>query len=434
MLSRAGLRRLAPLSAVAALACAALPAAAHEGQDDRPGAARMDLEVLLTPPVNGETSTGGQDPALAVDSLGNVLATALKEDPQPATIDQRSPTHVRAASWRWSSGDDGTSYVNVSGRPVQADGLVPGGWGVAAAADDRGRGYLLEAYQGAGHVTVTRSTEKDDVVVEAVHPVAGTGVAGGTRLAAHGDGNVLLLAADPAGHRLVRSDDAGASFQPTSAVTFAGATACDVGAGHGRAVRQVLVACLDGAGAVTAWTSTDDGATFRPVALAGAPTGGARERPALVVGDDGTLSVAVSTTTGASSAVTLHRSTDGGRTWRRQELASERGRWSGVSLATNRRGRLALAAYHRAPDQAWHVRLATFTPGQRPVYVDFASHDPVTPASWSQAPDAGTSVAAGPDGLFHLLWTSVKVTPPASPVDTHTALIRNVWSVRTLSS
>ena len=60
MRNRAALHRLVPLFAAGAvLACAVLPAGAHEGQDDRPGAARMDLEVLITPPINGETSPGG---------------------------------------------------------------------------------------------------------------------------------------------------------------------------------------------------------------------------------------------------------------------------------------------------------------------------------------------------------------------------------------
>lgn len=46
--------------------------------------------------------------------------------------------------------------------------------------------------------------------------------------------------------------------------------------------------------------------------------------------------------------------------------------------------------------------------------------------------DGAMSVrAAGPGAHFHLLWSSVKVT---APVPTEPSLVRNVWSVRTLST
>jgi hypothetical protein len=449
VLSRAALRRLVPLVAAgAALACAMVPASAHEGQDDRPGAAQMDLEVLITPPITGETSPGGQQPAIAVDTSGNVVASALKEDPQPLTVDQRAPAKVRAGSWRWQSGDDGQSFTNVSARPGQADSLIPGGTSVAAAADDRGRGYLLESYQGAGVLTVTRSTEKDDVVAEDVHPLPAGAVLASTRLAAHGDGRLFLVAAARTGPghaavgrtsasvgvtpALYRSDDAGASLADVEGSVLDGADVCDVAAGHARGSKQVLVACTMTDGTVAAFTSHDDGATLRKTAVTGTGSWG---RPAVAVGDDGSLSVLAATTADAArSSMLLRRSRDGGRTWTSQELAVERGVWAGAALAVNKRGRLAVAAYHRAaPAVGWHVRLATFDAARRPVYVDFANHDPVTPKGWSSPPDVAPALAAGPDSRFHLLWTSVKVTPPAD-TGTQTSLLRNVWSVRTLST
>jgi hypothetical protein len=427
----AALHRLVPLVAAGAvLACAALPAAAHDGQDDRPGAAQMDLEVLITPPVNGETSTGGQAPALAVDRFGNVLATALKEDLQPATLDKRAPTQVRAASWRWSSGDDGETFVNVSGQPLQADNLVPGGSSVAAAADDRGRSYLLDAHAGVGLLTVTSSTEKDDVVVDAVHPVAGLGALHATRLAAHGNGRLVLVTPDPLGYSVLRSTDAGASFARTD-LSIGDAQSCEVAAGRGRSASLAVIACVRSDNAVTAFLSYDDFTTFTTHTVLPA-AGTSRERPGVAVAADGTVSVLVTATTAGRSSMQLRRSRDRGRTWSSQELAVERGLWSGAALAVNNRGRLAITAYHRAtPKAGWHVRLATFSAGARPVYVDFASHDPVTPPGWASPPDVGTAVAAGPDGRFHLLWTSVKVV---SPVQSSNALLRNVWSVRTLST
>jgi hypothetical protein len=434
------------VAAGAALACAVVPASAHDGQDKRPGAAQMDLEVLVTPPVNGETSPGGQDPAVAVDSNGNVLGTALKEDGQPVTVDGRSTTHLRAGSWRWSSGDDGETFANVAAQPGQADVLLPGGTSVAAAADDRGRGYLLESYEGVASLTVTRSTEKDDVLAEAVHPLPAGAVLGRTRLAAHGDGRVFVLGAARTGPAAVgvgstsasldvapalyRSDDAGASLAGVEGTPLTGATECDLAAGHARGSKQVAIVCLMADGSVSAFLSYDDGASFRRSTLA--PAGSQdRTRPTVAVGNDGTVAVVVTTTMGDRSSMTLRRSHDG-RSWSSQELAAEKGLWAGASVAVNARGRLGIAAYHRASSAiGWHVRLAVFDAGRTPVYVDFASHDPVTPKSWPSPPDAGTSLAAGPDGRFHLLWTSVKVTPP---VETGTSLLRNVWSVRTLST
>jgi hypothetical protein len=451
VLSRAVLRRLVPLVAAgAALACATLPAGAHTGQDDRPGAVQVDLEVLVTPPVTGETTPGGQDPAVAVDSHGNVLATALKEDGQAVTVDGRSPTHLRAGSWRWSSGDEGATFLNVSGRTLQADGLVPGGHSVAAASDDRGRGYLLEAHNGVGLLTVTRSTEKDDVVVENVVALPAAATIGRTYMAAHGDGHVLLLATPRVptrvgtaplggGYSLYRSDDAGASLADVQGIALDGSEDCGIGVGHGRASKQVVVACTMSDGSVAAFRSYDDGRTVQRSTIVKADQTVSREHPSVAVGRDGTASVLVtSTVMGGDSRMALLRSRDRSRSWTRQEIATERGHWSGASLAVNNRGRLAVAAYHLAHGSAdvagagWHVRLAVFSAGRTPLWVDFASHDPVAPANWGSAPDAGTAIAAGPDDRFHLLWTGVKVPVPA-PIH-GSSLLRNVWSVRTLST
>jgi hypothetical protein len=448
---RTVLHRLAPLVAAGAvLACAVLPASAHTGQDDRPGAVQVDLEVLVTPPVTGETTPGGQDPAVAVDTHGNVLATALKEDGQAATVDSRAPSHLRGGSWRWSSGDDGQSFANVSGQPLQADGLVPGGHSVAAAADDRGRGYLLEAHSGVGVLTVTSSTEKDDVVVEDVVPLPAAATIGRTYMAAHGDGHVLLLATPRVptrvgtaplggGYSLYRSDDAGASLADLQGIALDGSEDCGIGVGHAPGSKQVVVACTMSDGSVAAFRSYDDGRTVQRSTIVKADLNVTREHPSVAVGRDGTASVLVTTTVlGGDSAMTLLQSRNRSKSWTRQEIATERGHWSGASLAVNNRGRLGVAAYHLAHGKAdvagagWHVRLAVFSAGRTPLWVDFASHDPVAPADWGSAPDAGTAIADGPDGRFHVLWTGVKVPVPA-PVH-GSSLLRNVWSVRTLST
>jgi hypothetical protein len=113
-----------------------------------------------------------------------------------------------------------------------------------------------------------------------------------------------------------------------------------------------------------------------------------------------------------------------------KDLASERGTWRGGVLDVSVKGRLGVAAYHLAPGaRGWHVRLSVVSPGATPLWVDFASHDPVAAAD-ATPPDSAPAVAFGPDALLRLTWGSTKVTVPGST----SALLRNVWSVRTLSS
>jgi hypothetical protein len=193
---------------------------------------------------------------------------------------------------------------------------------------------------------------------------------------------------------------------------------------------------------VVAFTSFDDGRTFRKATLI--PEDGTilAERPSVAVGPDGSISVVVSSLSQDRKrrTLSLFHSRNRGGIWHRQQVSTEPGMWSGASLAVNKRGRLGLAAYHLAPGRAdragagWHVRLAVFDAGRTPLWVDFASHDPVAPPGWANAPDAGTAITDGPDARFHLLWTAVKIRVPDDVIGNNTSLLRNVWSVRTLST
>ena len=411
------------LVAAALLVSAAAPAWAHDGQDKRPGAVRVDLELLLTPPVNGETSPGGHDASVAVDPFNNVYAGALKE--LPASPDSRATANARLGSWRWSSGDDGVSFQDLQRTPAGFDVLVPGGVSTAVATDDVGHAFAVEAYGGLAVLTQTSATTQDDVVTDTTVPLAvGTGAPHKVRLDATGDatssGRLYLLATSVSspGDPAVWSGTT--TSLPGTSVALPGSTLCSLAADHRKGSRTVVAACKRGT-ATTLWTSRDAGASFTPQALPSSPA----DAPSVAVGPDGTTWVLVTTTSGR---IVVHRVPAKGRATS-QDLSVGKGTWRGAALDVSKLGRLGLAAYYQVPgtDQ-WHVLVAIASPGKVPVWVDFASHDPVSRDT--TPPDDAPAVAFGPDNRLHLVWGSTKVTAPGSP----TRVLRNVWSVRTLST
>lgn len=414
--------RFVAVAAVLALSAAA-PAWAHDGQDRRPGAVRVDLEVLLSPPVNGETSPGGHDASVAVDPFNNVYAGALKE--LPASPDSRATAKARLGSWRWSSGDDGVSFQDLQRTPAGFDVLVPGGISTAVGTDDAGHGFAVEAHGGLALLTQTTATTQDDVVTDTTVPLAvGTGAPHKVRIDATGDatttGRLYLLATsttspgDPAVWSGTTASPAGTS------VTLPGSSLCSLAADHRKGSRTVVAACKRGT-ATTLWTSRDAGATFTALALPSSPA----DAPSASIGPDGTAWVLVTTTAGR---IVVHRVPAKG-TVTTQDLSVGKGTWRGAALDVSKLGRLGLAAYYQVPGTGqWHVLVAITSPGKTPVWVDFASHDPVSLDT--TPPDDAPAVAFGPDNRLHLVWGSTKVTAGDSP----TRVLRNVWSVRTLST
>jgi hypothetical protein len=418
-------RHLRPgLVAAALVLSVAAPAWAHDGQDTRPGAARVDLEVLVTPPVNGETSPGGHEPSIAVDRFGNLVAAALKE--LPVAPDGRATPRARLAAWRWTSGDDGQSFQDMARSPAMFDVLLPEALSTAAAADDAGHSFVLEGYGGQVLLTSATATTQDDVVTDATTPLP-IPLAGVQRLRADAVGDatttgrlhVLATSASSPGTPTVWTGTVGTL--PGRETPLPGAAECTLAADHRRGSRTVYAGCVSGIGEAVLWTSRDAGATFTPRVLRGGLPDGA---PSVSVGPDGTPWLLVTTTHGRLG---VHHVVGNRVTY--QDLTTERGTWKGGVLDVSRTGRLGLAAYHRAPGSTgWHVRLAVTSPGKGPLWVDFASHDPVS--TDSAPPDSAPAVAFGPDARLHLLWSSTKVTVPGSTAP----LLRNVWSVRTLST
>ncbi len=422
-------RRSAVLLGAALLACAAVPALAHEGQDPRPGAARMDLEVLLTPALQGETSPGGQDSSVTVDRFGNVVASALKEQAfRVVSPDGRATTKTRLASWRFSSGDNGESFQNVGASPAGADTLVPGGLSTAVASDDAGHSFIADAYAGTVLLTTVTATDRDALTTAAPTSVTVGSSLHRVRIDATGDatrGGRLYLLAGSTALPDTPSVWSGTSGGVGKATALPGAIDCTLAADDRKGSKFVFAACRSEIGTADLWTSKDAGATFTRRQLNG---GSPIDTPSVAVAPDGSAWVLVTTGPTGSTTLMSHHLTARGDVMK--NLASEKGTWRGAVLDISKKGRLGIAAYHVAPGaQGWHIRLSLASPGATPVWVDFASHDPVAAAS-TTPPDSAPAIAFGPDSQLHLTWGSTKVTMPGST----SALLRNVWSVRTLNT
>ena len=413
--------RLRPLLA-AALATAvgggvlaAVPAAAHNPRDTPKGAPRMDLEVMVTPELEGRITPGGTDALVSVDGFGNRFAVARKEDAQTLVgADPRARTATRAAAWSWTSADDGLTWSNHETLTRGADGLVPQGTGrdLASAGPLT---LLAESYAGA--VLVTRSTAagRGRLVGQtpAVVPVPG-GAAGAPVLSTNGRDAVLGVPQLPGGTAVFRSGDLGATW--TAGPVLAGT--CDLATDPRAKSRTVHAACADG-DALVLRSSADGAATFAATKPLGKPA--ATARPQADVGPDGTPYVL--------SGLRLSRVV-GGRVLS-QDLQVLPGEHRGASFAVSNRGRVATTTYHRAgPGGSWTVLVALFSPGPRPVWYDFADHDPATPQGAPEPPSRATSVDTDPQGRLQMVWASTFL----QSAELDRPLLRNVFTARSVTS
>lgn len=389
---------------------AAVPAAAHNPRETPEGAPRMDLEVMVTPELQGRITPGGTDPVVSVDGFGNRFVLARKEDAQSLVgVDQRARAGLRAAGWAWTSADDGLTWANLDTLPRGAEQLLP--QGVARDLDSAGPLTLL-AESRAAAVVVQRLTAQRKGQLGSVETalVTGSGLATGVAVATNGrdavvagdDGSATVVTAVPAGSSLL-----------TEGATLAGR--CDVAADPRPGSRVFWAACLDGT-SVVLHSSKDGGASFTRAGAAAGST-----RPLVDVGPDGSAYVL------SGTRLTRLRA---GRTTS-QDLALPRGEHRGVSFAVSSRGRVAAAAYTRASDGAgWHVQVAMFSPGTPPVWYDFADHDPATPQGAGEPPATATSVDTDPQGRLQLVWSSTFLQ--SGELDR--PLLRNVFAARSVTS
>lgn len=392
-------------------------AAAHNPRNTPAGAPRMDLEVMVTPEIEGRITPGGTDPLVAVDGFGNRYAVARKEDSQALVgVDQRSRTATRLAAWAWTSDDDGLTWRNLETVTRGLDTLLPQGLGrdVAAAGP---LGVVAEAHAAA--VVITRVAAQGKGRLTGLTPTAvplealATGAPDVTT-----DGTAVTLAVPTAGGTLVRaSADQGATFGPTTTLPGTCAVAADP-----RAPRRTTVAVCASGRDLTLHRSTDGGATFGAARALGArddrADGGV---PRVDVGPDGTVV--------ALSGLTLVRVPATGRVLR-TDVARPGGEHHGLSLAVSSAGKVALGAYHRpSPEAAWQVMVALVPAGRAPVWYPFADHDPATPPG-ADPPAVATGVDTDPRGRLQLVWATTFL----HQADLGRPLLRNVFTARSTTS
>ena len=391
--------------------CAALPAAAHNPRDTPRGAPRMDLEVMVTPEIEGRITPGGTDPVVSVDGFGNRFVVARKEDAQTVVgVDQRARTATRASAWAWTSADDGLTWENLDVLPRGAEQLLVQGVSrdlasagpLTVVAESRGAAVVVSRVVATGKGRFATATT-------AVSTTTLPGSVNGDVSVATNGSDAVLAVALPSGPTTVArvlADDVAV----TAGTSLPGS--CDVAADARPGARAVWAACSDGA----LHRSTDGGAVFALVAR-----GASGARPQVDVGPDGTPFVLSGATVSRLRGTRLVA----------QDLALPRGDVRGLSFAVSSRGRVAVGAYTRAAaGQGWHVQVTLFTPGTRPVWYDFANHDPVTPQGASEPPSVATGVDTDPKGRLQLVWASTFLH--SAEVDR--PLLRNVFTARSVTT
>jgi hypothetical protein len=413
-------RRLLAVALAAAAGvgvCAALPAGPHNPRDTPKGAPRMDLEVMVTPELEGRITPGGTDPLVSVDGWGNRFAVARKEDAQSLVgVDQRARTATRAAAWAWTSDDDGLTWRNLDTVTRGLDGLAPQGLGRALASGGS-QTLVAEAYAGAVLVKRVSATGKGRLVEQLpVLVPTPAGATGAVSVATNGAQALLVVPALDGSSASFHSPDAGASWAAGPALEGT----CSAAADPRPAVRAFHVACATG-GSVVLRSSRDGAATFAaPRVLAPVDARGGGSAASVDVGPDGTPYVL--------SGLRLSRVL--GSRVVTQDLRVRTGDHAGASFAVSRSGRVALAAYHRSgPGAVWTVMTALFTPGTRPVWYGFSDHDPVAPPG-AEPPSVATSVDTDPKGRLQAVWASTFL----HSAELGRPLLRNVFTARSVTS
>ena len=390
------------------------PAGAHNPRETPKGAPRMDLEVMVTPEIEGRITPGGTDPVVSVDGFGNRFVVARKEDAQSVVgVDPRARTATRASAWAWTSADAGLTWQNLDVAPRGAEQLLPqslsrdvaSGGPLTVVVENYGVSAVVHVIGAAGLGRLGSATSLSTT------PVPGS-VGGAVAVATNGR-DALVVAAPESGPSSI------SSVPPAGTVTQAGPTLpgrCDVAADPRKGSRVFWAACVE-AGSLVLHESRDAGTSFTRRSTA--PTG--TDRVQVDVGPDGTPYVLAGTRLLRLRAGRLIA----------QDLALPRGEVQGTSFAVSNRGRIAMTTYHRrAPGEPWTVPVALFSPGSRPVWYDFADHDPAAPAGATVPPSEWTSVDTDPSGRLQMVWSSTFL----HSAELDRPLLRNVFTARSVTS
>ena len=431
------MRRAAPVLAFGSLGLlavsSALPAHAQ-------GAIAFDPPVKLTQ----FAACGGYEPGVMVDTYGNIVVTAHKQNHcDGAAVDpQGSPVPARGESWLWTS-TDGVHFTDMPGLSAGgvdtgADRLDVGDEG-HVVRDDSGNIYFADLKLADDTFTAYKATGLGQVGLTSHSPLVVTaqGVDDRPWLAAHGNGVVMLASnsgdsavySSPNGngkgrYTLYMSYDGGATFDHVG-VTIPNSGWCFPAADHRPGSQDLYVACGDDNGHLFAYVSHDDGhtasgwtshpiGTYNPNSNAWGSSG---SWPILSVAPDGTLYVLHVDQDGSAASGAFHfhiyRSTDQGTTWADWDATPQQGTISSNAgpawLDVAPDGSLGIDYFVEPPgDTNWHTMAGTTPAWGTPFTVGDASPG-LPPGSDSTVTPWGDflSCAFDPQGRLDVAWTGI---------------------------
>ncbi|MCA1834139.1 MAG: hypothetical protein ABR548_15370 [Actinomycetota bacterium] len=412
-------------------------------------ATRVPLRFGPPTMISSETSEAWE-PSLLTDAFGNIFITARRGTTDLAlAVDERSPTLSRSASWLWMSNDDGKTFTDVPGYPLDVQNHE---WGYEGdlALDDAGHLYFVD--QTYADSTMTRWTVSGlgSIAMDFHRPFLPTAQPVDDRpfLAAHGDGHAFYAvnsgdaALNPFGREggdaygpgrfsVYHSTDGGTTFD-TIGHSLRGSGACRPAADHRAGAPYAYLACTNdggvegpldaphGRGTLWAFASRDDGATYERFRIgdynADAET---YDWPLITVGPDGdvwvlhvdanrTQTLDDGTVEILSNTLNLFHSTDHGRTWSKHDITPESGRYRWGTLIMSTAGDLALAIQHRTAETSpWRAYAALFAPDEKPLVAPIDS-TPVSAATNPQPPSELIGLGFAHNGALVASWTRVE--------------------------
>lgn len=433
----------ASLAAALALSTAMAGASAATSMTS---AISFDRPVLLTT----TEGFGGFEPSLVVDRFDNVWATAHRTY-TPTSADGRSPSRVRSASWLWTSADGKTFTVPPGTTPANEHEQNFGFEG-DLATDSSGNVYFADVSPPKVSFTSWQSTGPGRATATRTTPALAVPAYDRPFLASGPDGTVVLavndLGASPlapastddvvAGKHqgqssLYVSTDGGKTF-PTTGAHVPESTFCRPLVP--RRTPGVLLVLCDGIvlpavddplgqakAALLAFVSKDRGRTWtrtlrRPIG--DSITGSGIVFPSVAESSDGTVHLLSHhpRTGGSDYTLLLTSSRDLGQTWSTpRELDPAPGMWSLSSITADKRGRLALAGYHRRDASSpWSFKAAVFRPGEGSIEpVEVAPGQVAYPATEEQPPGEFTQAAFDSRGRLRVVY-SVRELPVTQPL------------------
>lgn len=426
-------RTVLAVSGSVALTALTLTALASPGPAKAP---HFGKPVLLTI----DKYAGGYEPGLTIDQFNNVYVTAHKQNHTLVlSPDARSTTKVRSQSWLWTS-KDGKTFSDLPGlTPAQEQNAEFGDEG-DLTHDETGHVYFVDTNVVDDSFSRYKASGNGQIVLETTRPVGPFGEVVDDRpwIVAHGDGVVLYAGNEgdkstyPAGtggdgsaygpgrYTVYLSYNHGDTFDPRG-ITLADSGWCRPAADHRAGSKDLYVLCTNDVDTLWAYSSHDDGRTWRRTRMGGysAKNESISTYPSVAISKDGTLSALYNKTTRADgSHLMLYTSTDHGHAWTVKDVTPKEGliRYTWLDVAPD--GTLGIGYYYRTDASSdWYVYAGTARPG-KPFAVTKVSTQTIASKRNGAAFGDFFQIAFGPDNKLSVVWTSMNTDLNAEGLNT----------------